>query len=130
MLKCPQIIGELEEEGITKILYDYFRLICQRERSKVPSKVVKVTSEEYMQAISKFKEGRTLSNLMEVVAKQAYMLYTPEQMLTSLSSKNNEIILNIINLLLKNSKQMKESLTRDLDEWIEMFGFTTENSEF
>lgn len=46
-------------------------------------------------------------------------------MLTSLSSRNNEIILNIINLLLKNSKQMKESLTKDLDEWIEMFGFTT-----
>lgn len=77
LLKCPQIIGELEEEGITKMLYDYFKLICQRERAKVPSKVVKITSEEYMQAISKFKESRTVSNLMEVVAKQAYMLYTP-----------------------------------------------------
>lgn len=46
------------------MLYDYFRLICQRERAKVPSKVVKITGEEYMQAISKFKGSRTVSNLM------------------------------------------------------------------
>jgi hypothetical protein len=41
-----------------------------------------------------------------------YVLYTPDQLLATLSGENNEAVLNIINLLLKHSKAIKENLSR------------------
>jgi hypothetical protein len=67
LLKCPQIITDLEDSCITKSLYDYFRLICQRERRGVPSKAMKVSGQEYLAALEKFKEKKDLSSLRQVL---------------------------------------------------------------
>jgi hypothetical protein len=67
LLKCPQIISDLEDSGTTKVMYDYFKLICLRERRKVPSKATKVTNQEYLAALAKFKEKKNLITLKETL---------------------------------------------------------------
>lgn len=55
-----------------------------------------------------------MATLKNVVEKQAYLLYTPDQLLGSISSRNNEAILNIINVLLKGSKSIRSALSHDI----------------
>jgi hypothetical protein len=57
-----------------------------------------------------------------------YILYTPDQLLASLSANNNEVVLNIINLLLKHSKIIKDNISNEMEQWIEMFGFTPKDN--
>lgn len=67
-----------------------------------------------MEHLNKFKESKNMATLKNVVEKQAYLLYTPDQLLGSISSRNNEAILNIINVLLKGSKSIRSALSHDI----------------
>jgi hypothetical protein len=66
----------------------------------------------------------------EVINKQLYLLFSAETIIRSPTAKHNELILTIMDLIVKHSKSIREAFGKDVEEWIEMFGFSERLEQF
>lgn len=76
-----------------------------------------------MLLLAHFAQAKSLEAMRVTIAKQKYLLFSSEKLMEPPTTKCHELILNIMTLMIKQSPQIIQFFGKDIEDWIEAFGF-------
>ena len=92
--------------------------------------MVKVDIREYSERVEAAAKQGTMAEIKAIVKTQSHIVFTPDDFLRPISSRNNKAILRLVTEIAPLSPTINDLMLNDVEAWIGRFGFVEDEEEF